>query len=89
MRIGRNCAPLVDTFAPEVKDVFGFSAAVTRGLTLLDALDKARQNRGERPAGCLTPWRSGGKGCAAAHRRGAHGDAGTGRGRISGGGAGG
>ena len=50
MRIGRNCAPLVDTFAPEVKDVFGFSAAVTRGLTLLDALDKARQNRGERPA---------------------------------------
>lgn len=36
---------LVDTFAPEVKDVFGFSAAVTRGLTLLDALDRAERGR--------------------------------------------
>lgn len=34
---------LVATFAPEVKDVFGFSAAVTRSLTLLDAIAAAKQ----------------------------------------------
>ena len=30
-------------FAPEVKDVFGFSAAVTRSLTLIDAIDAAKR----------------------------------------------
>ena len=35
-----NLRTLVDTFAPEVKDVFGFSAAITRALTLLDSLGK-------------------------------------------------
>lgn len=56
---------LVDTFAPEVKDVFGFSAAVTRGLTLLDALDKARQNR-ESAQRLFDTVAERGKGCAGA-----------------------
>lgn len=33
----------VHSFAPEVKDVFGFSAAITRGLTLMDAIASAGQ----------------------------------------------
>lgn len=32
---------LVQAFAPEVKDVFGFSAAITRSLTLMDAVASA------------------------------------------------
>ena len=44
-----NLRTLVDTFAPEVRDVFGFSAAITRALTLLDSLEK-RRSGGERPA---------------------------------------
>lgn len=32
-------------FAPEVQDVFGFSAAVTKALTLLDAINRARQQK--------------------------------------------
>ena len=32
-------------FAPEVQDVFGFSAAITKALTLLDAITKARQQK--------------------------------------------
>lgn len=32
---------LVHAFAPEVKDVFGFSAAITRSLTLIDAVASA------------------------------------------------
>jgi uncharacterized protein YhaN len=42
-QIWERLRSLVDTFAPEVKDVFGFSAAVTRALTLLDALEHAQQ----------------------------------------------
>lgn len=34
---------LVVGFAPEVKDVFGFSAAITRGLTLIDAIASAEE----------------------------------------------
>lgn len=34
---------LVNGFAPEVKDVFGFSAAITRGLTLIDAIASAEE----------------------------------------------
>lgn len=34
----------VHTFAPEVKDVFGFSAAITRSLTLMDAIAAAEQS---------------------------------------------
>lgn len=34
---------LVVGFAPEVKDVFGFSAAISRGLTLIDAIAAAEQ----------------------------------------------
>lgn len=56
---------LVDTFAPEVKDVFGFSAAVTRGLTLLDSLDKARQRR-ESAQRLFDTVAAHGKGCAGA-----------------------
>ena len=40
-----NLRTLVDTFAPEVKDVFGFSAAITRALTLLDSLEKAEERQ--------------------------------------------
>lgn len=54
---------LVDTFAPEVKDVFGFSAAVTRGLTLLDSIDKARQRR-ESAQRLFDTVAAHGKGCA-------------------------
>lgn len=56
---------LVDTFAPEVKDVFGFSAAVTRALTLLDSLDKARQRR-ESAQRLFDTVAAHGKGCAGA-----------------------
>ncbi len=34
---------LVHAFAPEVKDVFGFSAAITRSLTLMDAVANAEE----------------------------------------------
>ena len=56
---------LVDTFAPEVKDVFGFSAAITRALTLLDSLDKARQRR-ESAQRLFDTVAAHGKGCAGA-----------------------
>lgn len=56
---------LVTAFAPEVKDVFGFSAAVTRGLTLLDALEKARQRR-ESAQRLFDTVAAHGKGCAGA-----------------------
>lgn len=56
---------LVDTFAPEVKDVFGFSAAITRALTLMDSLDKARQRR-ESAQRLFDTVAAHGKGCAGA-----------------------
>jgi len=56
---------LVAAFAPEVKDVFGFSAAITRGLTLLDAVSAAEARR-ESAQKLFDTVAAHGKGCAGA-----------------------
>lgn len=56
---------LVVTFAPEVKDVFGFSAAITRSLTLLDAVSAAETRR-ESAQKLFDTVAAHGKGCAGA-----------------------
>lgn len=52
-------------FAPEVKDVFGFSAAVTRSLTLIDAIAAAEQGV-ESAQKLFDTVAQRGKGCAGA-----------------------
>ena len=55
----------VTSFAPEVKDVFGFSAAVTRALTLMDAIAGAEQGV-ESAQKLFDTVAERGKGCAGA-----------------------
>lgn len=56
---------LVVSFAPEVKDVFGFAAAIARSLTLLDAIAAAEIRR-ESARKLFDTVAAHGKGCAGA-----------------------
>ncbi len=61
----QNLRDFVVGFAPEVKDVFGFSAAVTRALTLINGIDEAKR-RVETAEKLFEVVSANGKGVAAA-----------------------